>query len=67
MYNPKFSFLCDENKIKEANTLNDEFERRYMSCDDFSYDDCLFSMRIQFMYNLKYLTQEEYIKIEKMF
>lgn len=67
MYEPNFSFLRDENKIKEANKLNDEFEKIYMACDDYSYDECIFFMRIQFMYSLKYLTEEEYIKIEKMF
>jgi hypothetical protein len=67
MYNADFSFLGDENKIKEANKLNDEFENFYMACDEFSYDDCIFLIRLKYMYSLKYLTKEEYIKIEKMF
>ena len=67
MYNADFSFFGDENKIKEANNLNDEFEKIYMASDELSYDDCIFLMRTQFMYRLEYLTEEEYIKIEKMF
>ena len=38
-----------------------------MASDELSYDDCIFLMRTQFMYRLEYLTEEEYIKIEKMF
>lgn len=67
MIETDFSFLGDENKIKEARKLSEEFEKIYMACDEYSYDDCLFTMRVQFMYNLKYLTQEEYIEIEKTF
>ena len=67
MAKSNFSFLGNENKIKEAERINEEFEKMYMACDEYSKDDCIFMMRVQFMYNLKYLTEEEYVEIEKMF
>lgn len=66
MFNPDFSFLKDKNKIKEANEINAEFEQVYMNCDDWSYDDCVFHIRLQFRDTLSYLNDEEYNKVESM-
>lgn len=67
MFDPDFSFLKDKNKIEEALKLNTEFQNVYMNCDEWSYDDCRFHIRLQFSRHLKYLTEEEYLQIEKMF
>ena len=61
MINPNFDFLGNKNKIEEANKLNNEFEKVYMNCDDWSYDECVSHIRYTFI--PIYLTYDEYEEV----
>lgn len=58
MINPNFAFLKDKKKIEEAIQINNEFQNVYMNCDEWSYEDCIYYIRL----SMKpfYLTNDEY-------